>query len=437
MQSISIDKIIENPRNPRKDLGDLTELVESIKIHGILQNLTVVPAGEKFVLVIGHRRFAAAKKAGLEEVPCNVTEMSVNEQVAVMLAENMQRGDLTVVEESDGFQMMLDLGESVSGISEATGFSAGTVKNRLALQKFDHDALVDKQDQISLMALVDLATIEDEDERNKILYQSKDDNQLRQRISFYKREKERKDFKEQVIEAVKAAGFIHEDGAYSWSADWTQVGVLTPGDIWQDDLRKVKELYEQVFWNSGYDDITLYIRASDAGETEDEKAEREEREAMDRRRKDLDDLAEKLLKKRDDFARLILTGEIKFNKDTINDLLLDLLTMPHYVNFPEIGDIEEAFEFASAAALEDDVDVDDFTDDYVLDYYRNEFDPANLALVFLIMTVCDKAHSWMCNHTPDEQSEHVINYMVDELGYVLTDEEAAYYNGTHELYVNA
>ena len=75
---IETSKIIPHPDNPRKDLGDLAELAESIKTKGILQNLTVVPLFDEFTadgfkryrVVIGHRRLAAAKLAGLKEVPC-------------------------------------------------------------------------------------------------------------------------------------------------------------------------------------------------------------------------------------------------------------------------------------------------------------------------------------------------------------------------------
>lgn len=75
--NIDVNKIEEHPNNPRKDLGDLAELTESIRQNGIMQNLTVVKNGEdKYMAVIGHRRLAAAKAAGLKEVPCVVAEMS-------------------------------------------------------------------------------------------------------------------------------------------------------------------------------------------------------------------------------------------------------------------------------------------------------------------------------------------------------------------------
>lgn len=103
---IPVKKLWQHPDNPRKDLGDVSELAESIKVNGVLQNLTVVPLigeitkkwdGESYRVIIGHRRLAAAKLAGLEELPCVVVEMSEREQLSTMLTENMQRSDLAAI----------------------------------------------------------------------------------------------------------------------------------------------------------------------------------------------------------------------------------------------------------------------------------------------------------------------------------------------------
>ena len=108
---IPVDQLMHHPENPRKDLGDLTELSDSIKVNGVLQNLTVVQVDQdQYNVVIGNRRLEAAKLAGLTEVPCSVSDMDYKTQIATMLAENMQRKDLTVYEQAEGFQMMMDLG---------------------------------------------------------------------------------------------------------------------------------------------------------------------------------------------------------------------------------------------------------------------------------------------------------------------------------------
>ena len=90
---IDVDKLFPHPDNPRRDLGDLTELTESIRERGIFQNLTVVrhpfTDNEEYTVVIGHRRLEAAKRAGLKTVPCRVTYMTEREMMATMLLENM------------------------------------------------------------------------------------------------------------------------------------------------------------------------------------------------------------------------------------------------------------------------------------------------------------------------------------------------------------
>lgn len=147
---LPVNMIYPHPNNPRRDVGDVTELAESIKANGIFQNLTVVWGGkgvevahpdeddpDGYTVIIGHRRLAAAKAAGLETVPCMVVEMDEREQAATMLLENMQRADLTVYEQAQGFQMMLDLGETQEGIAEKTGFSKTTIRHRLKLLELD------------------------------------------------------------------------------------------------------------------------------------------------------------------------------------------------------------------------------------------------------------------------------------------------------------
>ena len=75
IQMIAIDRLHPHPDNPRKDVGDVSELAASIRHSGVMQNLTVVPFGVGYRVVIGHRRLAAAKEAGLTELPCMVSDM--------------------------------------------------------------------------------------------------------------------------------------------------------------------------------------------------------------------------------------------------------------------------------------------------------------------------------------------------------------------------
>ena len=170
---ISRSKLEPHPDNPRKDLGDLTELAASIKRSGLLQNLTVVPHPDKpdmYRIIIGHRRFAASEIAGLDELPCSIEEMDMPTQIATMLAENLQRNDLTIADQVGGVQMMLDLGESVKASSTKTGMSETSVRKRVsiaALPKKEMYLAADKG--ATLLDLLEVTTLEDPEAQADVL----------------------------------------------------------------------------------------------------------------------------------------------------------------------------------------------------------------------------------------------------------------------------
>lgn len=153
IEQLPVSRLLPHPDNPRKDLGDLTELTESVRENGILQNLTVVSADQVpfvqipdpqetwYVVIIGHRRHAAAKAAGLETVPCVVTGMDRKTQLSTMLMENVQRNDLTPYEQAQGFHQLSLLGCSAAEISRRSGFSKKTVLHRIEMAKLDQKAL--------------------------------------------------------------------------------------------------------------------------------------------------------------------------------------------------------------------------------------------------------------------------------------------------------
>ena len=178
IENIEIGRLYRHPKNPRKTPGDLTELAASIKANGVLQNLTVVPyygtgtpGGGDYCVVIGHRRLEAAKIAGLEEVPCTIVEIDEKAQIATMLIENMQRSDLTVIEQADGIQTLIDLGETYKSISEKTGLSKSTVSKRAKLVKtFSRESLEAVQGRpIQFDDYEKLYSITDESKRNECL----------------------------------------------------------------------------------------------------------------------------------------------------------------------------------------------------------------------------------------------------------------------------
>jgi ParB family chromosome partitioning protein len=93
---LEVKKLFLGKCNVRKDLGDISELVESIKQVGVLEPLIVRPTlQDKFEVVVGNRRYHAAKKAGIQKVPCIVREMDDEEAMITSLTENIQRGDIS------------------------------------------------------------------------------------------------------------------------------------------------------------------------------------------------------------------------------------------------------------------------------------------------------------------------------------------------------
>lgn len=182
---IDVNKIQPHPNNPRKDVGDVTELADSIKNNGIMQNLTVVPwfsatTGKPaddnsmdgyYRALIGHRRLVAAKLAGLEKVPCVIAQnLTMNEQVAIMLSENMQRADLTTLEQAEGIQLMFDLGDTVDSVAKKTGLSVSTVRRRAKLAEYDHNAVKESFDRGGTLADYDaLEKVKDPEKRAELI----------------------------------------------------------------------------------------------------------------------------------------------------------------------------------------------------------------------------------------------------------------------------
>ena len=105
---INTSLIAPHPDNPRNNIGDVTDLAASIKANGLLSPLSVVPNGERYRVIAGHRRLAACKQAGTGAVPCFVLDLDPLQQLEAMVTENCQREQLTVLEEADAIQGMLD-----------------------------------------------------------------------------------------------------------------------------------------------------------------------------------------------------------------------------------------------------------------------------------------------------------------------------------------
>lgn len=184
IQAVPVHLIDPHPNNPRRELGDLTELADSIRAHGVRQNLLLVPQPGwqqhedgmhgRYTTVIGHRRLAAARMAGLTEVPAVIdTNLSDADQVELMLLENVQRSDLSPVEEAEGYQQLLDLGVAVTMIAKRTGRARKTIDSRLRLLGLPEAQREQVHSgQVSLADAAALAEFEDDPEMHRQLIEA-------------------------------------------------------------------------------------------------------------------------------------------------------------------------------------------------------------------------------------------------------------------------
>lgn len=138
VKELEIDRIDANPYQPRERFDDehLAELAESIRKHGVLQPVVVRRDGERYQLVLGERRLRASNLAGRKTIPAIVREMGDDDSLKFALLENLQREDLTPVEEARGYAALKDeFGFSVKDIAGILGKDRSTVANTLRLLK--------------------------------------------------------------------------------------------------------------------------------------------------------------------------------------------------------------------------------------------------------------------------------------------------------------
>jgi ParB family transcriptional regulator, chromosome partitioning protein len=134
---IPVDKIRPNPDQPRKALGDLSELIQSIKEKGVLEPLLVryVPREDEYHIISGERRYHASRAAGLRELPCIEKIADDAETLELALIENLQRKDLTPFEEADGLQRLADhFDYTHEDIARKIGRSRSSVTESMSLR---------------------------------------------------------------------------------------------------------------------------------------------------------------------------------------------------------------------------------------------------------------------------------------------------------------
>ena len=473
---LPIGELYPHPDNPRKDLGDLEELAESIKAKGVMQNLTVVrghyitdeeyqklnaeysnnpteeirellncaahhrPVEGGYTVIIGHRRMGASKLAGLTELPCVIVEMSAQDQIGTMLLENMQRSDLTVYEQATAFQMMFDFGESIESISEKTGFSKTTIRRRMKMTELNQDTLKKVSErQLSLMDFDRLSEIEDIKERNKVLAQigtNNFENALATAISEQKKKANQKRWLEE-LKKYNATKIPDKD---KW--DSTKYVTLPYCSISADPVEKLKELFdgEGPFYYCMDKWGSIYLRKGKTqAETDEAMARQMEREQRDERNRQiraaLDEAFERAYTLRYDFVKGLSETAAKKNIATIagftaalgygqnidfeSEVFADLMKfdVPKDPEDPEYDD-EDAAEKAFAEAATNSP------------YY------ALLVIAYVLSDDSKRSncYDWSYNYRRSVDLEHLYDFLT-ALGYEMSDEERELLNGESDLYV--
>lgn len=445
LRYIEISKIHPHPDNPRKNVGDVTELAESIKVNGILQNLTLVPFGEEYRVIIGHRRLAGAKLAGLTEVPCVVREMTPQEQVKTMLMENIQRSDLTVYEQAQGFQMMLDMGETIESIAKDSGFSQTTVRRRVKLLDLDAERFRKSEARgATLQDYMELDKIDDPDLKNKALDAIGTANfrdELKKAIEADKMTKRMEQWEKDLSAfalKIEQRGYV---GSEPVQMDYVEnFASYTKTKVVQkpDDAGTVK-----YFYRVGNEDISLYKEHQEHEETNEERQRKEEQAAFDRRVNELEEITERHFSLRSEFIcdfsaakKNILpicafAAKKLFDKCTsfrytlpldhelLGELLdLDIDSDSDYDTLWASCDVElnKATEYTLLALVY-----------YVSDgdkngYWKREWLP--------------EERRWALCYEPNDDLDHLYDFLIS-LGYEMSDEEKAMQNGQCDLLESA
>ena len=465
--NIGAREIYQHPDNPRKDLGDLSELSESIKKNGIMQNLTVIPghwlteeewketsrkyeeepseelrtlinkrwSPNGYTLIIGHRRFAASKLAGLTELPCRIVEdMDKKDQVSTMLAENMQRADLTIWEQANGFQMMLDLGVSEDQIAEKSGFSKTTVRRRLNIAKLDQKLLKEKEAddgfQMSLKDLYELEKVEDIAERNRILSEARDSRDLIWRAHSAATETARKKREGKIVQMLDSAG-IEKAPAKADKEIYTSKWITVKDYPLDDDVPKKlgipKKERDKLYYLRYYNSVRVIKRAPQRQETSEEKERRE----LDRKKKQIKAVMKEMDVRKHEFIDSVISGKIPPVKETVEiqeEMWHVLGEMGAFVSEDRMRRFftgKEDYECKPEEKAEADGRVRKLS---------------VLSQMMTILSYCletrGEVYDWKLHHDAERCGRIKRAYAIlERYGWSYTEEESRILDGTHEFYV--
>lgn len=292
---INTSLIDPHPDNPRKNIGDVNDLAASIKTNGLLTPLSVVPNGERYRVIAGHRRLAACKQAGIRAVPCFVLQLGPLQQLEAMVTENCQREQLTVLEEADAIQGMLDLGATTAAVAHRLGRSADYVRDRAkaASIKADVRKTRDDFDQLTIGQLMAIARYDGQPDRQERLAHAAGTSNF----DYILRNIERDDRDRQWIESV-AALLVESDNGINLIPDppysnpeWRYAGCMFPSTgTPEETIEKIREQNPAAV-SIHIEQVSLWTRRDKTADAEKEARRAAEQAERDARRHALEEYA--------------------------------------------------------------------------------------------------------------------------------------------------
>ena len=294
---INTSLIDPHPDTPRKNLGDVTDLAASIKTNGLLSPLSVVPNGERYRVIAGHRRLAACKQAGTGAVPCFVLDLDPLQQLEAMVTENCQREQLTTLEEADAIQGMLDLGATTASVAHRLGRSGDYVRDRAKAASIDNEVRASRDDfgQLTIGQLVAIARYDGRPDLQKRLAQAAGTSNFDYTLSRIERDDRDRQWVESVaallVESDNGINLI-PDPPYS-NPEWRFIGCMSPSTSTPEEaIEKIREQNPAaVSIHTVSQQVYLWTRRDKTADAEKEARRAAEQAERDARRHALEEYA--------------------------------------------------------------------------------------------------------------------------------------------------
>ena len=171
LSNLSVDLIDPNPDQPRRhfDAARLEQLSASIERSGVLQPVVVTRSGERFVLLVGERRWRASRAAGLQTIPAVIADVDPDERLELAIVENVQREDLNPIELANAYRALADRGATQEEIGRKVGKDRSSIANALRLLDLPVDVQADVEaGRISMGHAKALLQVSDPDELHRL-----------------------------------------------------------------------------------------------------------------------------------------------------------------------------------------------------------------------------------------------------------------------------